>query len=119
VKSAISGDSWRVYGCFRSPRSLSVLSGETGHSGGVRERFAIIAIQAQRIGKQRDRCAARMLNLAAFEIPDRPHTHARPTGELVLRQATTESETGQLPTELGAATSHFLHTLASIATPLP
>jgi hypothetical protein len=73
------------YGCFRSPGSSGVLPGATSQSsGGILERFAISAMQAQRIREQRDCCAPRMLNLAAFEIPDRPHTHARSAGELVL-----------------------------------
>jgi hypothetical protein len=87
-----------------------VLTSETRQtSSGILERLAIIAMQAQRIREQCDCCAARMLDLTAFEIPDRPHTHARPAGELVLRQAPTESEIGKLPTEPVAATSHFLH----------
>jgi hypothetical protein len=60
-----------------------VLIGATG-CGSVVERFAIGVIQMKRISEQSDCCAARMLNLAAFEISDCPHTHARPTRELVL-----------------------------------
>ena len=70
---------------LRGPRRTGVLIGATGRtSGSVVERLAIGVIQTQRISKQSDCCAAWMLNLAAFEISDCPHTHARSTRELVL-----------------------------------
>jgi hypothetical protein len=73
------------HGPLEDPRPTGVRTGATGQtSGSVLECFAIGVIQTQRIGKQSDCCPARMLNLAAFEIPDCPHTHSRPSGELVL-----------------------------------
>ena len=69
------------HGPLEDPRPTGV-TGQT--IGSVLECFAIGVIQTQRIGKQSDCCPARMLNLAAFEIPDCAHTHSRPSGELVL-----------------------------------
>jgi hypothetical protein len=72
------------HGPLRSRRTRVLIGAFGQTSASVAERFAIGVIQSQCISKQSDCCAARMLNLAAFEISDCPHTHARPTGELVL-----------------------------------